>query len=364
MEVRPVHSNDELTRFVECQRSIYETDSPRWTLMGEDDYQVFYGKAAGVAAQGFLVTGAGRVLSRGAAILNRQHLKKFRDDVGFFGFFDTCKDPRVIKLLLGAIENQLRVWGCSVARGPVSPTMNKYPGLLIEGHEKWQSPFTSWTPTYIAEIVESAGYKRCKDLLAFEVTNHQQMPHLFTRTAENLKRLDISIRSLSFRRFDEEIREVWKLYEEQFRDNWGEIPIPEEEFVTIIHQLRWLVPRSFVQLAQSERNIVGFIVAMPDVTRLNSIPRRLASANQLLREFGRVLRSSRVRVPLLTVHRDYRNRGIDAALVASVWRECLRRGVECAELSWILEDNRNMLGHIRRTGAIQTKKWRLYEKSL
>jgi hypothetical protein len=35
------------------QQSIYETDSPRWTLMGKDDYQVFYGKAAGVDAQGF-----------------------------------------------------------------------------------------------------------------------------------------------------------------------------------------------------------------------------------------------------------------------------------------------------------------------
>jgi hypothetical protein len=43
--------------------------------MGKGDYQVFYGKAAGVDAQGFLVTGAGRVLSRGAAILNRQHCR-------------------------------------------------------------------------------------------------------------------------------------------------------------------------------------------------------------------------------------------------------------------------------------------------
>ncbi len=50
---------------------------------------------------------------------------------------------------------------------------------------------------------------------------------------------------------------------------------------------------------------------------------------------------------------------IDAALAPS-----LARGVERAELSWILEDNRDMRRIIERIGGVVSKRYRMYDKDL
>src|SRR6185295_5795499 len=64
----------------------------------------------------------GQPVGRIAAILNREHLEHWRDETGFWGFFETVDRPDVAAALLSIAEEWLREQGCRVAVGPVSPS--------------------------------------------------------------------------------------------------------------------------------------------------------------------------------------------------------------------------------------------------
>src|ERR1700691_2457504 len=47
----------------------------------------------------------GRVVGRCSAQIDREHLRLWKDDTGFFGFFDTIDDPSVGKELIAAASS-------------------------------------------------------------------------------------------------------------------------------------------------------------------------------------------------------------------------------------------------------------------
>ena len=67
------------------------------------------------------------------------------------------------------------------------------------------------------------------------------------------------------------------------------------------------------------------------------------------------------RVIALGIRREYRQRGIDAALIGSCLRAMLRDGYERCEISWILEDNvlTRRIGDM--FGGTLYKRYALYE---
>jgi GNAT superfamily N-acetyltransferase len=71
-----------------------------------------------------------------------------------------------------------------------------------------------------------------------------------------------------------------------------------------------------------------------------------------------------LRVTALGVTEAYRGRGIDILLYAEICRNFLRCGYRTCEMSWILEDNAMMNRALQRIGAVVTKRYRLFEKTL
>ena len=66
----------------------------------------------------------GRIVGRCSAQIDREHLRVWNDDTGFFGFFDTIDDEEVAKALLGAAEGWLRRRGMKRMLGPMSLYVN------------------------------------------------------------------------------------------------------------------------------------------------------------------------------------------------------------------------------------------------
>ena len=50
----------------------------------------------------------GKLVGRTSATVDREHLRLWKDDTGFFGFFDTIDDPEVAQALLKAAEGWLK----------------------------------------------------------------------------------------------------------------------------------------------------------------------------------------------------------------------------------------------------------------
>jgi hypothetical protein len=74
------------------------------------------------------------------------------------------------------------------------------------------------------------------------------------------------------------------------------------------------------------------------------------------------------RVPLMGVRREFQNTrlgpGLAFAVIDSVRKILIRRGIREVELSWILEDNMGMRNIIEALGGVAYKRYRIFEKSL
>jgi hypothetical protein len=66
----------------------------------------------------------GRAVGRCTATIDRDHLARYDDATGFFGFLDTIDDEDVARALLSRAESWLRGKGMKRVRGPLSLNIN------------------------------------------------------------------------------------------------------------------------------------------------------------------------------------------------------------------------------------------------
>ncbi|HEX3777570.1 MAG TPA: hypothetical protein VHV51_24040, partial [Polyangiaceae bacterium] len=112
----------------------------------------------------------GFCVGRCTAQIDREHLARYRDDAGFFGFFDCVEDEEVAKLLLDAASKWLRERGMKKIRGPFSLSINEESGCLIEGFDTPPMVLMPHHLPYQGPLIEKCGFEKIKDLYAWRYT--------------------------------------------------------------------------------------------------------------------------------------------------------------------------------------------------
>jgi GNAT superfamily N-acetyltransferase len=119
-----------------------------------------------------------------------------------------------------------------------------------------------------------------------------------------------------------------------------------------------------ILLAEVRGEPVAFILGVPDFNEvLGRLRGRLLSPRLplILPYLAGLKRSRTTRVIALGIRREYRQRGIDAALIASCLRAMLRAGYERCEMSWLLEDNVLIRSIGDMFGGTVYKRYALYD---
>jgi len=135
------------------------------------------------------------------------------------------------------------------------------------------------------------------------------------------------------------------------------------EIAFMAHRLLPVLDEKLVLLAEVPGETVAFLLALPDVNevlgRLNGrlFSPRLALVLPYLAGFRR---PRFMRVVAMGVKREYRQRGIDAALILQCLRAALTAGYERCEMSWVLEDNPVMRSMGTIFGGAPYKRYALY----
>ncbi|MCS7070953.1 MAG: hypothetical protein NZM00_05565, partial [Anaerolinea sp.] len=116
--------------------------------------------------------------------------------------------------------------------------------------------------------------------------------------------------------------------------------------------------------------LAGFIIAVPD---FNQVLAR-ARPHPRVPEFITLLRAfyfwkikpviTQVRVPLMGVKKEYRERGLDVAMYFTALEAILDAGYTGGDGGWILETNQPMMSVIQNIGMERYRTYRFYEKSL
>jgi GNAT superfamily N-acetyltransferase len=367
-QIAPVRGRSDLEAFVALPYDMHRR-LPGWTPMLRRDVRATLDPARNpffdhAERELFLARRAGRVVGRIAAIHDRLHNETHGDRVGIFGFFESVEDPEAAGALFDAAAAWLRARRRDVLRGPLNPSINDEAGLLVDGFDTPSVLMMPHNPRYYPALVEGAGFRKAKDLLAFQSTGTELPPRLVAATDVVSKRYGVTCRRIDMKRFPEEVAVIQKVFNTGWQGNWGAVPLTDPEVEHLAAQLKPLVVPDVVLFAEREGCPIGFGAAVPDL----NIALRANPSGRLFPGILNVLWASRgitrLRVLLLGLVPEWQGRGVDALLYRHIWENGRARGYDWAEAGWILEDNHAMVNGLTRMGFEVYKTYRVYERPI
>jgi hypothetical protein len=313
----------------------------------------------------------GRDVGRIAAVVDRNHNEFQGEKTGFFGFFECENDPVTAGLLFDAAAAWARDRGMKILRGPANPSMNDEAGLLVDGFDSPPVLMMTYNPRFYVSLVEGAGFRKAKDLLAYWFDIEREPLDRLQRMAGRLARKEpnIAVRNVSKSGLKFDLPKIREVYNAAWEKNWGFVPMTPEEMDFMAERLKPLLAEDLLFLAEIRHpdgrvEPIAFLLALPDYnTAIQPLGGRLLPFGWLKFLLG-LKRIRAIRVVTLGIKKDYRMRGIQAAMFEHGLRASLKRGYAGCEVSWLLEENDLVIRSVRLWGGKLYKTYRMYEKEL
>ncbi|MCH2109980.1 MAG: GNAT family N-acetyltransferase [Polyangiaceae bacterium] len=309
----------------------------------------------------------GELVGRISAQIDREHLKRYNDDIGFFGFFDTVDDPEVGQELLKAAESWLKERGMQRMRGPMNLSVNQEVGTLVEGFDTPPMVMMPHSLPHQDAVALASGLEKAKDLYAWRWECEASMPKRCMKAHTAMRNDGVTFRSVNI---SKELPELVAVQDDAWRHNWAHVSMTEAEARQLQNELKLIIDPAIAIVCEVEGEIAGMALAIPNLNEaINDFEGKISPAKvaKLLWRL-KVERPKSARVAMLGIKEHIRKQKrympLALALIAELNRRGYQRGYEWGELSWTLEDNGPVNAMIRSAGGKIYKKYRLYEKSL
>ncbi|MCJ7509182.1 MAG: N-acetyltransferase [candidate division Zixibacteria bacterium] len=366
LTIIPVQTKKELKQFILLPWKIYKGDknwvppliSERKDFLNPQKNPFF--KHAEVKF--FLAKKGNEVVGRIAGIVNHLHIQTHNEKCGFFGLFECIEDYEVAKALLDTAKTWLKSKGMERMRGPADFSSNDQWGFLLEGFDSPPVFMMPYNPKYYLEFMERYGLKKSKDLYAYYLNRDKKPPERIYKVAEKIKQKEnLVVRKINMDDFESEVKKIKEIYNLAWSRNWGAIPMTDEEFSHMAKEMKQIMDKDLIFIAEVDGNPAGFSLAIPNVNEA------LIKLNGRLFPFGifkllyyaKKIKSSRI-ITMGVIHK-YQKRGIDNIFYTQTFDEGVKKGYIWGELSWILEDNVLMNRAAELMNARLYKKYRIYE---
>ena len=380
LTVQPVRTPQERLAFIHFQWEVYK-DDPYWVPPLVSERVEFLDKERHPfhrhsEVELFMARRDGTPVGTIAAILNNRHNEFQGEQVGFFGLFEVLSDREAAEALLETACDWAKERGMTAIRGPVNFSTNEELGLLVDG---WDGPpviMMTYNPRYYADFIESAGFHKAMDLVAYimDLTHWgphgENMPPKLLRVAKKVEqRGDFTVRKMDMRHFDEEVARFKRIYNSAWEKNWGFVPLTDAEIDHIAAGLKQIVDPDVIWFAEKDGEPIGAMLPLPDLNQalIHAYPRpgvpEWWTMIKLLWHWKVRRRVDTIRGFAGGVLEPYRGRGVDAVLFIKMAEAALNR-YRRAEISWILENNIMMRRTAEMLGATVYRTYRIYEKEL
>ena len=284
----------------------------------------------------------------------------------FFGFFETIDRPDVARELLAAVEKWAATRGADAVRGPMNPSTNYECGLLIEGFGRPPALMMTYNPSYYPELVHYCGFKKEKDLLAFQVLRGYEPPEWAVSLAKRVaQKEEITIKHVNPKQIQKDALLLNRVYNECWADNWGFTPMTALEMKKNASDMAFILDPNLAFFLCHKDEPVGVLVCLPDI---NPLLKRLNGKLGISALISRYLHWSDItglRILMFGVKEKYRQMGVPLVVFDHLVKLLLRQDrYHYLEAGWTLEDN-NAINNFFMEGGIQPyKRYRIYRKNL
>jgi hypothetical protein len=362
-----VQNDDELKQFVEFPYKLYKDDKYWVPPLKRDVYHLldtsenpFWDHSE---REMFLALRNGKPVGRVAAIVDRNYIKCWNEDTGYFGFGECENDVEAAKKLYGAVTDYHREKSMSKFIGPMNPSTNEECGFLLEGY--YSSPFVmmTYTPEYYHSLALASGLTKAKDLYAYYVdTETAPIEYLERITAIVRRRVpDLKLRTVNMKDFSAEVMRIRDVYNDAWRRNWGAVAMTDAEFKQIAKNLKPLILPELVLIIEIDNVPAAVSLSVPNYNEvLKKLNGKLGPIEMLKFMYykGKI---SEARLVIMGVKTEYRKLGLESFLYLESFKAGKRLGYKGGELSWTLEDNHEVNNGIKKMGGKLYKQWRIYQ---
>lgn len=312
----------------------------------------------------FLAKKDGRTQGRIVSIVNDVHVEFHKEKAGFFGFFESSNDPAVASALIETASDALRNEGMKVIRGPMNFSTNDECGFLIDGFDSSPMLMMPYNPPYYNSLMEECGMEKSKDLYAYILDMPEEPPKKILRVASIAEKSGITARMFDKKKFDSEMKIFQEVYNSAWQNNWGFIPLNDEELLYMGKNLKPVVVPELTWIAEKDGLPVGFLGLLPDFNFVLKKMKGKMNPVSILKALYYSKKIKDLRLLLLGIKPEFRIRGVDALLFREGFREVKNGGYQRVEFSWILEDNIPTQRVVEMIEGRLYKKYRIYEKGL
>jgi GNAT superfamily N-acetyltransferase len=370
IQIIPVETKKQTDAFLQVPYDLYG-DDPHYVfpLLGEmrnfldKGRNPFYRHAE---ARLWLAEKGGRVVGRIGACVDQYNNEHHDEKVGFFGFYEVIDDAEIARLLLQTAAGWIAGQGMDTMRGPGCFTSNHdWYGLQVAGRFDRPVLGMPYNKRYYEGQFADFGLTGAKDLVAWWLETGGQFPEKMVRVIERiLDKPGLTVRPMNMKRFEEDAALIRELYNACWSENWGFIPLDDEDFKHMAKDMKSMVNPELLLIAEMEGKPVGFALSVPDFNQaLQPIRGKLLPFGWLKFLLGK-RKIDAARTLLMGVLPEYRKMGLDMAMVYRTMTAAFKDGITKGECSWVLADNEPMNRIMEGYGADCYKTYRVFEKKL
>ncbi|MEA3240725.1 MAG: N-acetyltransferase [Pseudomonadota bacterium] len=372
LAIKPVTGRYLQHRFIKIPWDIYQ-DDPAWVpplimdINRQFDSRNPYFSHARI--QSWIAFRGTQAVGRISAQIDRLHLEHHHEQCGFFGLLEAEDRLETFATLLNTAHTWLKERGMKSIMGPFNLSINHECGLLTAGFDTPPYIMMGHAKPYYSHRIIAQGFSPVKELLAYQVKTDFTPPRAMLAITRRVKQ-HIQIRPLNRSRFDEEIQIIGDIFNDAWSNNWGFIPMTKAELESMGRDLKLLVNKQFIQIAEVDGKPAAMIIVLPNIneiiTDLNGHLLPLGWMKLLWRL--KVKHPETARVALMGIRKKYQHQLIGAALafmvIDAARYQLIKKGVTDVEMSWILEDNLEMRKILETIGSRISKRYTIYRKEI
>ena len=362
------HTKKEVSKFIHFARKVYGKNHPYYVdpIYSEQIKFILKGPFNRIGEKILLmVYRDGSPVARASFHRSFAHNEHYNTNQGFWGWFEAFNDPEAVKLLFETGFQWLKEKGCQSSVGPMNFTIYDEIGMLIEGFDSIPAILCTYNPEYYPQLICDLGFQKEIDWYAYWRPADTPIPPLMDKLAKRLERNShVRIREANMKNWNNEIKAVHSIFNHAWSENWGHVPLNDEQWDVIIHELKQIVRKDLALILEADGKTVGFCITIPDANAA------VKKAKGSLWPFGvfKILWNLRkintVRTIIMGIEEDYRRHGYDFALVHRTIKNGVAVGMTGSDCSLLAETNTRIIEGVTAMGAYKYKTYRIYKKEI
>ncbi len=325
----------------------------------------------------------GRIL----AFINYNYNRKYSDNIGWFGLFESIENKYVAEMLIDGAVDYLRANGCIRIIGPAKFNAGGEVGLLIKGFENRPYFMEPYNAPYYKDFFEGYGLVKENDwysVVTDEIVSRKYLDRVekvlnkvSSRRPENYNR--VKIREADFRDYRNEIEKIKKLYNNiwESESHPQQVRMTDAEFNYLATGIKAVSMEELIFIIEADSKPIGLSVNIPDInevienfdrnwvktpSRFFLNPRDLSRDIKIFNQIKRKIKTkgfTRLRILLLGIEKKHRRAGIESRIFYKISKSGVNNGFKYASGSQLADINQDIINPIFRLGKVAFT-WRVY----